>query len=372
MEILEPDARDRESDRRVLLIVSGALLAAFGIGAAVQTVFALRVDTAGVLGPLEVTLAAGLRIAINLAGVAFALVIVGVVKLNERSLPGRVFWLGAIAAVTALLRFAVQLSARIYDHATWDIALTEVISVFVVVVIAVSIGLIQVDARMGLRMQERLGARQSLRAAEALEALATEELRVRREVAESLHGTVQNRLLIAGMTLESIIGRTRVDDVGADLRRLQADLADIREREVRQMSHLLYPAGVSVGIAHAIRLLVQRIPATIAADVVIEPRLATGDALDVQRRVLLVRAAEEAITNALKHGSAGAITVNLAQDTAGSMQLSVSDDGIGLVGAGAGGTGLARLSERAAALGGTLSVGARETGGTELRLSLPI
>lgn len=369
---LEWDTRDRESDRRVLLVVSGTLLSAFGIGAAVQTVFALRVDAAGLAGPVGLTMEAGLRIGINLASVAFALVIVGLVKLNERPLRQRVLWTAVIAMMTALLRFAVQLAARVYDHATWEVALTEVLSVFVVVTMAVSFGSIQVQARMRLRMQERRSARQALRAAEALEALATEELRVRREVAENLHGTVQNRLLIAGMTLESIIERTRGEVVEADLHRLRAELADIREREVRQTSHLLYPAGVSVGVAHAIRLLVQRLPPTIAAEIVIDPQLASGDSLEMRRRVLLVRVAEEAITNALKHGSAGAISMSLTQGIDGIMQLSIGDDGIGFGGRGPGGTGLARLSERAAALGGSLMLREQETGRTELRLSLPL
>src|SRR5690606_6132502 len=107
---------------------------------------------------------------------------------------------------------------------------------------------------MRLRTQERLSAAQSLRAAEALEALASEELRVRRDVAESLHGTVQNRLLIAGIALETIMARNRDEYVEAELSKLKNDLADIRERDVRQMSHLLYPAGVNVGAAHGIRL----------------------------------------------------------------------------------------------------------------------
>lgn len=374
------DAEDRESDRRLLLVMAGTLLTMFAVGAAVQTVFALRIETAERLGPLAITLGAGLRIAVNLFSVGLALVLAAAAKLNERSIGARVRWLVVIASVSASVRFAVQLATGIYDNPSWEVMLTEVLSAFGVVIIALGLGLVQTDARVRLRVEERLSASQAVRAAEALEALASEELRVRREVAESLHGTVQNRLLMAGMRLEGIISSeaSSLTDVADDLVSLRSDLADIREREVRQMSHLLYPAGVSVGVAHAVRLLVDRLPSTIAASVDISPDFALGDALSADRRVLLVRAAEEAITNALKHGSAGALSVRLRALAGGGVELSVGDDGVGLDASASDarpgsrpGSGLARLAERAEVLGGTLSVGAREEGGTVLRLTLP-
>jgi len=374
---------DRESDRRVLLIVSGVLLTAFAIGAAVQTVFVFRSGRTAMADPLEITLDVGLRTSINVASVALVLVIVSAVRFHERAPAARMLWIAGTAALAAVARFGLQVVTGVYPEPTWEIALTEEISVFAVVVTALALGLVLTDARARLRMQERLSAGQALRAAEALEALASEELRVRREVAESLHGTVQNRLLLAGVELDSIIERRRAGagagaDAGgdadvevADLVRLKGDLADIRERDVREMSHLLYPVGVNVGAAHAIRLLVRRIPATIATDVVIDADLAVGDELSVDQRVLLVRAAEEAITNALKHGNAGTLALRLARDT-GSVHLSVTDDGVGLTAAGTGGSGLERLESRAGALGGDLSVRRHEVAGTEFRLTLPV
>jgi signal transduction histidine kinase len=365
---------DRDSDRRVLLLVSGLLLAAFAVGAAVQTVFVFRSGQQGTPEPLTMTLDVGVRTTINLLSVAVVLVLAGGVRLHERTAGPRILWVVATAVTASVLRFGAQIVVGIYPHPTWEIALTENLTVFLVVVMALAFGLVQTDARSRLRMQERLSVRQALRAAEALKALASEELRVRRGVAENLHGTVQNRLLLADVQLNSIIQRRREGasiDV-AELEDLKRALTDIRERDVREMSHLLYPVGVNVGAGHAIGLLARRIPATIATEVVIDPELAVGDELSVDQRVLLVRAAEEAITNALKHGNAGSVHIELVWDRDSTVQLTVDNDGSGFPHGESLGSGLKRLSDRARGLGGEVALDTLETTWTRLRLSLPV
>lgn len=87
------------------------------------------------------------------------------------------------------------------------------------------------------------------------------------------------------------------------------------------------------------------------------------------------RITREAITNASRHGRAGAVMVTLKRD-GGSTTLRVRDDGCGLSSAvrtdpGAGGFGLTSMHDRAAALGGTLSVREPGNGGTVLEVVLP-
>lgn len=86
------------------------------------------------------------------------------------------------------------------------------------------------------------------------------------------------------------------------------------------------------------------------------------------------RIAREAIANAARHGGADNVTVSLRPRAEG-VVLRVRDDGrgirVGADGAMPEGFGLRSMRERAAALGGYLTVSPRKSGGTELEVVLP-
>lgn len=88
----------------------------------------------------------------------------------------------------------------------------------------------------------------------------------------------------------------------------------------------------------------------------------------------VTRIAREAIANAARHGQADNVVVSLRPVTEG-VSLSVRDDGRGIrCSPGAEtleGFGLRSMRERAAALGGCLTVRPRRSGGTELEVLLP-
>ena len=88
----------------------------------------------------------------------------------------------------------------------------------------------------------------------------------------------------------------------------------------------------------------------------------------------LTRIAREAIANAARHGGARNVIVSLRKASTG-VALRVVDDGCGIAGAdGAAapeGFGLSSMRERAAVLGGQLSVRPARRGGTELEVVLP-
>ena len=97
------------------------------------------------------------------------------------------------------------------------------------------------------------------------------------------------------------------------------------------------------------------------------------DALPAAVSAGLYRIAQEAITNAVRHAAASNVIVRLAAD-AESVRLSVADDGTraepGLVPRP--GLGLLGIRERAAALGGHVSLRPREPAGTELCVAIPL
>jgi signal transduction histidine kinase len=86
------------------------------------------------------------------------------------------------------------------------------------------------------------------------------------------------------------------------------------------------------------------------------------------------RIAREAIANAVRHGGARNVIVSLRNESTG-VALRVVDDGCGIADA-AGvaapeGFGLSSMRERAAAVGGRLTVRPARRGGTELEVVLP-
>ena len=93
---------------------------------------------------------------------------------------------------------------------------------------------------------------------------------------------------------------------------------------------------------------------------------------------MVLRVAQEALHNALRHSGAGRISLELAglpQDGgpfAGGARLRVSDDGKGFDPQTAGrGLGLASMRERADSVGGRLTVHSEEGRGTVIELEVP-
>jgi PAS domain S-box-containing protein len=88
----------------------------------------------------------------------------------------------------------------------------------------------------------------------------------------------------------------------------------------------------------------------------------------------LYRIAQEAITNAVKHGKATRIEIRCAL-VDGRVELTIADDGTGIAEANAavnGGLGLHIMSYRARSMGGDLSVLPRAEGGTLVRCRAPL
>nr|WP_246256182.1 sensor histidine kinase [Isoptericola halotolerans] len=96
-----------------------------------------------------------------------------------------------------------------------------------------------------------------------------------------------------------------------------------------------------------------------------------GGAVDPTTDVVLLRAAQEALTNVRRHAGASAVTVRLTHPHGG-VELEVSDDGRGLPPQFSEGFGLTGMRERAAAAGGALEIGPAPTRGTRLQVRLPV
>jgi len=94
---------------------------------------------------------------------------------------------------------------------------------------------------------------------------------------------------------------------------------------------------------------------------------------DHQAASQIYRIAQEALTNAVKHGDPDAVAVSLESDDQG-LLLRVADDGVGVPESEeklASGSGLRIMKYRAASLGATLTIRPAAPHGTEVRCFLP-
>lgn len=216
-----------------------------------------------------------------------------------------------------------------------------------------------------LRIEERHAAVVEVQRELALRTLEEEEVRVRRSIAEGLHGSLQQRLVIQAVRIDLMIAEARKrghdDDAVGPLVALRDDIEEIREHDVREMSRMLYPEGLELGVVPALRSLLRRLPPGIgtalevsdAARVVDDP---VSSVITSPDRLLAVRVVEEAITNALRHGRATRVVVRVDHDGE-ALTLTVANNGRPLpADAAERRSGTQRIDERLALVGGSIEL----------------
>jgi signal transduction histidine kinase len=146
-------------------------------------------------------------------------------------------------------------------------------------------------------------------------------------------------------------------------------IAEAAERALAESRHAIatlgrpFDAALDISVAQAAEEVGARDGVRLELDLARElPALpAVHDAL--------ARIVREAVSNAIRHGGARAVTVRLTR--LDGLRLTVEDDGIGVTPADAPGFGLASMRERAQALGGTIEVVRRPEGGTRVEVWVP-
>ena len=188
----------------------------------------------------------------------------------------------------------------------------------------------------------------------------------RRTIERDLHDGAQQQFVAVAMRLES--ARRLIGTAPADAARLvDTAQADLREAiaELRRLAHGIHPAELPKrGLTAALRTLARR------SATPVEVTAADVGRLHPEIEATAYYIAAEAITNAVKHASAGYVEIALAR-TSGVLQLTVTDDGVGGAAFG-GGTGLQGLRDRADAAGGHLTLVSPAGGPTVLTADLPI
>lgn len=202
----------------------------------------------------------------------------------------------------------------------------------------------------------------------------------RREIAETLHGPVQTQLLVADFTLSQ--AAALVDGAPGEAKQAIADarsrIDEVREHEIREVSHLLHPSVIKLGLAPAIRSLAARFQPTMNVRLDIAPELdGVGSKseveLDVDMRLVVYRVVEEAFANARKHGHASSVEATVCLSGVSDLLVVVRDDGEGLPdGKLLDGLGLRMIAMKVQDAGGAWSLSSHEDRGAVLTAVLPL
>ncbi|WP_018547482.1 sensor histidine kinase [Streptomyces sp. LaPpAH-108] len=268
---------------------------------------------------------------------------------------------GMVTSVRAYLRQSGALAVLLM--AAFGLASPDVAGLIGIGAVTVFSALFSLAAcRCGAWTLSVLWEAERARETEARLAVAEERLRFGRD----LHDVLGRNLSVISLKSELAVqlarrGRPEAMEQMIEVQRI----AQESQREVREVVRGYREADLGVELAGAQGVLT-------AAGIVCEVRAETAE-LPAPVQSALGWVVREAATNVLRHGDAQrcAVAVRVRE---GRAVLTVENDGAGALpgGSGGGGSGLAGLRERLAAVGGTLEAGAAEGDRFRLVAEVPL
>jgi signal transduction histidine kinase len=201
-------------------------------------------------------------------------------------------------------------------------------------------------------------------------------LEERTRIAREFHDTLEQELAAITIQLETVAAQfdqaPRVARQMLELARnmTRRSLFEARRSVWDLRSHLLENSDLATALTEVAKLMAHSSRVQIAVQTSGLPRK-----LPPQMENNLLRVAQEALANALKHARATRITVHLDYQPA-KVSLRVNDDGIGFDAANSslsysGHFGLLDMSERAEKMGGRYAMISAPGQGTEIRVEVP-
>ncbi len=194
----------------------------------------------------------------------------------------------------------------------------------------------------------------------------------RERMAREIHDTLAQGFTSIVMLSQAV--RADLDRGRLDGARERLDLVERTARdnlaEARALVSAFAPVGLSEsGLADALERLAERFGQETGLVVdVAWPHSAT---ISRDREVILLRAAQEALTNVRRHAQASKVELALTVAPDGGVRLEVADDGRGIEPGAAEGFGLRGMRDRVTSGGGELAVSGGERRGTRVLVTLP-
>lgn len=194
-----------------------------------------------------------------------------------------------------------------------------------------------------------------------------------RRIAHELHDSAGQLLASVHLALDDL---ERDLDPGSRPRLERAKVLLVRvEERLRRLSHEFRPVVLDdLGLVPALASLADSVSRRTGIRVAIEGD--TCGRLNPAAETALYRIVQEAVTNVTRHARASRATVNLRRG-AGRMTCVIEDDGVGLPAHAdstgrSPGIGLRGIRERAAGLGGTLTIHSEPGRGVRLTIDMPM
>jgi signal transduction histidine kinase len=258
----------------------------------------------------------------------------------------------------ALVTFALVTVAQVTDSdvAWWAAFVTTGLMPFAFLIGLTRVRISSLDQELHERMEE-------LRASRARLVQAGDA--ARRKLERDLHDGAQSRLVALALTLRSARNRADGDPELAQLLdhaqvELKTSLAELRE-----LARGIHPAVLTErGLEAAVQTLVARAPVPVTVEAQGTGRLPAP----VESAAYFV--VSEGLANVAKYANASHASVTVRCET-DRVLVVVTDDGVGGADT-ANGSGLRGLSDRVAALDGTLTLESPAGRGTSLRAEIPV
>ena len=192
----------------------------------------------------------------------------------------------------------------------------------------------------------------------------------RERIAFDLHDTVIQQLFAIGMSLQA----ARATVAGRGVERIDAAVNGLDD-VIREIRNTIFRLPGRSESARGLRDEMFRIGDKFADDLGFTPRFAFHGPVEASVPEVvseqLLQVLTEGLSNTARHANASQVEAVITVED-GWLRLSLSDDGIGISNAPSAGQGLRNLSTRAANLGGSCSVAAREPTGTIIEWAVPL
>lgn len=190
----------------------------------------------------------------------------------------------------------------------------------------------------------------------------------RRRIERNIHDGAQQELV-------ALVARLGMARAAASEGRLSPEDVEVLQHEagqiltdLRELAQGIHPSVLSDGgILEAVEERCSHVPIDVTVDAPDSLRSLRYDD-DIEGAAYFF--VTEALTNVLKHADATQVTVSLSQD-ADRLRLAVLDDGHGFDALTTPLNGLAGLTDRVRALGGTVTISSRPGSGTQVEATLP-
>ncbi len=212
--------------------------------------------------------------------------------------------------------------------------------------------------------QTESAARERLELA-LLNAVDDERQRLGQELHDGLSQHLAGTAILSGLLARRLANG---ESVAAEEAARVTDLLNEALVQARTLARGLRPILIEHGgLTIALRELAERtavfLPCRFECPEVIE--LHNGTALH------LYRIAQEAVSNALRHGAPTRIAINLLREDA-NLVLVIEDDGDGMRDDSSGGMGILNMKDRTKVMGGSLSIESAPGAGTTVKCSVPL